>query len=96
MEAKHRLHPLTLPELPVEVNNCVRGILQGFAQPTLNMVKNLVAIEQEHINLGHPDFVQVTKSVSASDDESDAGKQQAMADDREHGSYTPHLHSPLQ
>jgi len=69
--------------MPVEINNVVRGLLQGFAQPTLQCVRHLIAIEAEHINLAHPDFVQVTKSVAASDDNSEAGKQQAANDQRE-------------
>jgi len=68
--------------LPMEINNVVRGLLQGFAQPSLQMVRNLVAIESEFINLQHPDFVQVTKTVAASDESSQAGMQQAEADIR--------------
>jgi len=68
--------------LPHEINNVVRGLLQGFAQPTLQMVRNLVAIETESVNLQHPDFVQVTKTVAASDDTSEAGKNMAQAAER--------------
>jgi len=69
-------------QMPMEVMGVVRGFLQSFTQPTLTMVRNLVAIETEHINLGHPDFVEVTKNVSASDDDSEAGAKAREQEDR--------------
>jgi dynamin 1-like protein len=53
----------TLPELEKfiylkkAIKDCVNDLLDKEMEPTLEMVKSLVAIEDAHINTGHPDFL---------------------------------------
>jgi len=49
--------------MPEEINAVVRGLLQSFAQPCLQMVRNLLNVELGMINPQHPDFVEVIKTI---------------------------------
>eukprot|EP00343_Euplotes_focardii_P002486 CAMPEP_0205807072 /NCGR_PEP_ID=MMETSP0205-20121125/10749_1 /ASSEMBLY_ACC=CAM_ASM_000278 /TAXON_ID=36767 /ORGANISM="Euplotes focardii, Strain TN1" /LENGTH=441 /DNA_ID=CAMNT_0053080831 /DNA_START=187 /DNA_END=1512 /DNA_ORIENTATION=+ len=62
-ELRELISSITLPELDryrklhFAIIDCLNELLSEYLQPTLQMIKNLIACEDAYINVNHPDFI---------------------------------------